>query len=184
MFKSQIKNYSKTNLITITSERKRELHDAAISCIIEDGLSFDTFRCSGMSKFLSTAVPGYVGPHRKTVRRRIAALYALYTKKLRAVVPKLGLLALTSDLWKNSRHAHFISVTAHTFTHNYDHVPIVIGCRRIIGPHLSTSIEHYIQYELDRLGIQVIPLILKQNTNLFFLLFLSSYWKRCSIWDP
>ena len=32
--------------------------------------------------------------------------------------------------------------------------------------------------------IQVIPLILKQNTNLFFLLFLSNYCKRCSIWDP
>ena len=32
--------------------------------------------------------------------------------------------------------------------------------------------------------IQVIPLILKQNTNLFFLLFLSNYCKRRSIWDP
>ena len=32
--------------------------------------------------------------------------------------------------------------------------------------------------------LQAIPLILKQNTNLFFLLFLSNYCKRCSIWDP
>ncbi|CAF3812608.1 unnamed protein product, partial [Rotaria sordida] len=49
---------------------------------------------------------------------------------------------------------HFISLTAHTFTHHYEHVSIVLGFRRIIGPHSSTLIENYIQYELDRLGIQ------------------------------
>jgi hypothetical protein len=31
---------------------------------------------------------------------------------------------------------------------------IVIECRRIIGQHLAASIERYIKYELNRLGIQ------------------------------
>ncbi|CAF3996868.1 unnamed protein product [Rotaria sordida] len=154
LYKSQINSYSKSISTTISSDRKDELHNAAINCVIEDGLPFDTFGRPGMSKFLSTAVPGYVGPDRKTVRKRIATSYSLYTKKLRALMPKLDFISLTSDLWKSSNQVHFISLTAHTFTHHYEHVSIVLGFRRIIGPHSSTLIENYIQYELDRLGIQ------------------------------
>ena len=112
-----------------------------------------------MLKFLSTAVPGYCGPHRKTMRRRIAALYSLHTSKLRAIVPKLGLIALTSDLWKNSRQVYFICVTIHAFTSTFEHVPITIGCRRIIGPHLAPSIERYISFEVNRIGIKPEQLI-------------------------
>jgi len=107
-----------------------------------------------MSHFLSTATPGYRGPHRRTIRNPIAAMYSSYTTKLRSLLHKLGPLALTSDLWRNSRRTHFINLTANTFTENYGHISIVLGCRRIMGPHLATSIERYIQYELDRLGIK------------------------------
>lgn len=122
-----------------------------------------------MSQFLSTALPGYKGPHRKTVRRRIAALYSLYTAKLRLLLPKVGLLALTSDLWKNSRHVHFISLTAHVFTKSYEHIPIVLGCRHVVGRHLATTIERYIKYELDRLGIkqeQIVSITTDNGSNM------------------
>ena len=112
-----------------------------------------------MSKFLSSAVPGYCGRHRKTVRRRMPALYFFHTSKLHAIVPNLGLIALTSDLWKNSRQMHFICVTMHAFTSTFEHVPIIIGCRRIIGPHIASSIERYISFELDRIGIKPEQLI-------------------------
>ena len=154
LFKSQTQNNVETDATTIPPELKKELFDAAVNCIIEDGLPFDTFRRSGMVKFISKLLPGFVGPHRKTVRRRLAALYSLHTAQLRALIPKLDFLALTCDLWKNSRQIHFISLTAHTFTRKYEHVPIVLGCRRIIGQHLSVTIQRYIQYELNRIGIQ------------------------------
>ncbi|CAF1277726.1 unnamed protein product [Didymodactylos carnosus] len=101
LFKSQIEKVSQVIPPTISTERKCDLHTAAINCIIQDGLSFDTFQRPGMSKFLSTAIPGHKGPHRKTVRNRIAALYSAYTEKLRSLIPKLDLIALTSDLWKS-----------------------------------------------------------------------------------
>ena len=159
LFKSQIDKTPKVQAITIPSERKHELDNAAVECIIKDGLPFNTFRRPGMTNFLSKAIPGYQGPHRKTVRNRIAAVYSSYTTKLRSLLPKLGPLALTSDLWRNSRRTYFISLIAHTFTENYGHISIVLGCRRIIGPHFATSIERYIQYELDRLGIKTAQIV-------------------------
>lgn len=122
-----------------------------------------------MAKFLSIAVPGYIAPHRKTIRRRIAVLYSLYKRKLRNLMPHIDFVALTSDIWKNSRQMHFIALTAHVFTNKYEHVPIVIGCRRIIGQHLSLSIERYIKYELESIGIrrsQIVSITTDNGSNM------------------
>jgi hypothetical protein len=48
--------------------------------------------------FLSVAIPSYKGPYRKTARSRVGTLYSIYTEKLRLLIPKLGFIALTSDL--------------------------------------------------------------------------------------
>lgn len=154
LFKSQTNNISKSNETTISTDRKKELFDAAVNCVVEDGLPFNIFRKSGMSKLLATAVPGFIGPHRKTVRKRIAALYSSHMAKLRLMLPQLGLIALTTDMWKNSRQIHYISLTAHVFNHKFEAIPIILSCRRVIGKHLSTCIKRYIKYELNRLGIQ------------------------------
>ena len=159
----------RTFLLKWEGERRKELNDAIINSILEDGLPFDIFRKPGMAKFLSVAIPGYTAPHRKTIRQKIALLYCLYTRKLRDLMPQIGFLALTSDIWKNSRQVHLIALTAHAFTRYYEHVPIVIGCRRIIGQHLSASIERYIKYELDRIGIkrsQIISITTDNDSNI------------------
>ncbi len=72
-------------------------------------------------------------------------------------------------MWKSSRKIHFISITVHTFTNKYEHVPIILGCRRIIGQHLSSTIESYIQYELDRIGVrkdQIISITTDNGSNI------------------
>ena len=169
LFKSQIVDGSRSEVKTISTERKRELHDAAINCIVRDGLPFNTFRLPGMSQFLSTAVPGYKGPHRKTVRKRIAVLYSTYTAKLRSILPHVGPIALTSDLWRSSRRQHFISLTAHIFTETFKTIPVIIGCRRLIGQHLGVTIERYIQYELNRVGIkneQIVSITTDNGSNM------------------
>ncbi|CAF4551322.1 unnamed protein product, partial [Rotaria magnacalcarata] len=42
----------------------------------------------------------------------------------------------------------------HVFTDKYETIPIVLGCRRVIGRHSSTTIERYIEFELKRLSIK------------------------------
>lgn len=145
---------SKSGTPLITSERRRDLHTAAVNCIIRDGLPFGLFRQPGMTQFLKAAVPGYLGPHRKTVRRKIAALYSSYTIKLRNILSKVDLIALTCDLWRSPQRINYISLTGHVFTDQYESVPIILGCRRIVGRHFSTTIVNYIEYELKRLNIR------------------------------
>ncbi|CAF3601442.1 unnamed protein product [Rotaria sp. Silwood1] len=138
----------------VSPERKRELHTAAVNCILRDGLALGVFRQPGMSQFLQIAVPGYAGPNGKTVRQKIAAIYSSYTTKLRSVLSKVDFFALTCDLWRSSKRVHYISLTGHVFTNKYKTVSIVLGCHRVIGRHLSTTIERYIEFELKRLNIK------------------------------
>jgi hypothetical protein len=98
LFKSQINDNSNTHTKLLSTERKQELHRAAIDCIVEDGLPFNTFRRPGMCCFLSMAIPSCKGLHRKTAQSRVGTLYSIYTEKLRLLIPKLGFIALTSDL--------------------------------------------------------------------------------------
>jgi len=155
LFKSQQKDYSvNIKKISMSSSLKKKLHNAAINCIVKDGRPFGDFRREGMKKFLSIAVPGYIGPHRTTVARRLHHLYLQYRKDLRGILMKLSDISLTTDLWKNSRHSHFIVLTAHFYDKCLKYTSLIIGFRQFIGPHDAVQIKKYINYEIDRLQIR------------------------------
>ena len=120
----------------------------------KDGRSFGDFRREGMKKFLSVAIPGYVGPHRTTVARRLHQLYLQHRKDLKRILMKVNDISLTSDLWRNSRRAHFIVLTAHFYDKHYRYTSLVIGFRQFIGPHDAVQIKNYINYEIDKLQIR------------------------------
>jgi hypothetical protein len=67
LYASQMNDDSNVQVPVISPERKYELHNAAVNCILRDGLAFRVFRQPGMSQFLQVAVPEYVGPNRKIV---------------------------------------------------------------------------------------------------------------------
>lgn len=138
----------------LSAERKKELHAAAIECIVRDGLPFGTFRKPGMAFFVKTAVPGYLGPDRKTVRQRISALYTSHVIKLQSVLPTVGPLALTCDMWRSSQRAYYISLTCHFYNKDFNQTSIVLPCRRMSGQHSATKIERYLQFELNRFNIK------------------------------
>ena len=134
-------------------ERRRLLQAAIIECIIQDGRAFNDFERQGMRNFLSLALPGFSPPHRTTIRRRLAVLYAKYRQSLREVLPTIRWIALTTDIWKSPRRVHYICITGHVFTDDFETVPVVLGFRRLIGQHLAKNISSYIEYELNQLNI-------------------------------
>ena len=50
LFASQLNHDSKVEIPIVLPERKRELHTAAVNCILTDGLPFGVFRQPGMSR--------------------------------------------------------------------------------------------------------------------------------------
>ncbi|CAF4092138.1 unnamed protein product [Rotaria sp. Silwood2] len=153
LYSSQRKNYlPKSNSISI--ERKKELHSAIISCIIKDSRCFNDFRKSGMRAFLTVAIPGYVPPHRVTVKAHLAKRYAQHRSSLRSVLANIPAIALTSDVWKNSSGTHFISLTAHFRDINFNLISLTIGFRQLVGSHIAERLRKYILYEITSLNIQ------------------------------
>lgn len=96
LFGSQIQrangNRRKTNVSPLL---KRQLDQAAIQCIVDDGHAFGVFRRSGMQRFLEILMPGYHGPSRKTVRNHLDRLYKQHRAGLRETFEKVAHLSLT-----------------------------------------------------------------------------------------
>lgn len=84
--------------LVFTREIKKELDDAVLNCIIEDGRSFNDFRKPGMKKFLKLAIPGYKAPHRVTIARRVRTSYRTHRNKLKKVLQHIDHISLTVDL--------------------------------------------------------------------------------------
>ncbi|CAF4047465.1 unnamed protein product [Rotaria magnacalcarata] len=137
----------------IRPEKKREYHQAALNCIVTDGRPFGEFRRAGMAKFLDVVCPGYLGPSRKTIGRRLGIAYHQYREELRNKLVRVDWIALTVDIWTKNKIS-YICITGHAFNKGYEAIPIVLGFRRFSGPHKSKNIKEYILYELKQLKIE------------------------------
>jgi hypothetical protein len=137
----------------IPIERRRQLHKAIFDCVVRDGRPFDDFNKPGMRSFLAIAIPNYTPPHRTTVRHDLETQYVEHRDALRAIIPTAGWLALTTDIWKNTRREYYICITGHFLTDDFETVPLVVGFRRLAGRHLAPRIRSYIEHELSSLGV-------------------------------
>ncbi len=133
---------------------KREFDSAAIECIVKDGLSFGSFRRAGMQHFLNTIKPGYRGPSRQTVRKRLDKMYQERRSSLKEKFKKIPFVSLTTDLWMNSRRHHFLVLTAHYHDEHYQQFSDVISFRCFRGRHLSVRLKWFILNEIRKLGIE------------------------------
>jgi hypothetical protein len=113
-------------------KRVKELNDAAIQAIILDSRSFGDFRRPGMQLFLAIALPGYRGPHRHTVSRRIHQMYDQYCVKLKSLLSTISSVSLTCDLWQ-IRKMCFMCLTVHFLDDNFQQQCFVIAFRRVKG---------------------------------------------------
>ncbi|CAF1514071.1 unnamed protein product [Didymodactylos carnosus] len=131
-----------------------KLNEAAVSCIIEDGRRFGDFGRPGMRDFLDVAVPGYKGPLRHTVRRRLSTLYHEKRDRLRDTLSTILDISLTTDIWSSCSRFHFICLTAHYFNDSFGYMSTVIGFRRLRGRKVAKRLKKHIFYEIKNLKIQ------------------------------
>ncbi|CAF1303921.1 unnamed protein product [Rotaria sp. Silwood1] len=139
---------------SIPDQRKKDLDTAAIQAIIEDSHSFNIFRKPGMQKFLSKAVPGYRGPNRRTVVKRLKSMYKERRSTIRNNLSSVSDISLSADIWKSIRRDHFLCLSAHYYDEHYQFKSNVIAFRRFLGPHYSDRIEQFITHEVEKLNIE------------------------------
>ncbi|CAF3062539.1 unnamed protein product [Rotaria sp. Silwood2] len=137
LYNSQRKKYQDKNTL-ISAELKQQLDEKLISAIIIDSRSFNDFARPGIKSFFATAVPNYKPLHRTTIRRRLHILYKQHRLALRNVLENIPHLALTTDLWKNSRNRYFICLTGHFYDKQTKLISITLGFRLIRGQHVRS----------------------------------------------
>jgi hypothetical protein len=139
----------------LSPDLKKKLDDALVYATIKDSRPFGDFRKPGFQHFLQVVLPNtnYKGPHRTTIRKRMATLYYVYRKALIAELSSVSDIALTADCWTSHRRMHFVCITAHYYDQQFGYISKVISFRRFIGQSLALRIRHFIRSELKKLKI-------------------------------
>ena len=133
---------------------KKALDAAGVKCIVKDGLPFGTFRRSGMKELLEKLRPGYRGPTRQTVRKRLDTMYRERKSSLKEKFQTIPFVSLTTDLWMSPQRHHFLAITAHYHDENYRMFSNVISFRSFRGRHLSPQLKKFIINEIRKLNIE------------------------------
>lgn len=139
----------------LSTQLKKQLDDALIYAIIKDSRPFGDFRKTGFQHFLKVILPdtNYKGPHRTTVKKRMATLYKSYRQVLIDELSSVSDIALTTDCWSSPSRVHFICITAHYYDKEFRYISKVISFRRFIGRSFAARLRQFIRSELKKLHI-------------------------------
>lgn len=135
-------------------DRRRQLQNASVECIVTDGRAFDDLNKPGITRLFNLLLPGFKAPHRCTVRRSLKSLYIQHRTEMRDSLAAVSHIALTSDVWTSTNGMSFICLTGHMLNPQFELVSLVLGFRRIQGAHLAKTLRKYILYELNKLQIK------------------------------
>lgn len=112
------------NSQVLSPDFKKKLDDALVYAIIKHSRPFGDFRKPGFQHFLQVVLPNTncKGPHRTTIRKRMATLYCVYRKALIAELSSVSDIALTADCWTSSRRTHFVCITVHYYDQEFGYI--------------------------------------------------------------
>ena len=148
--RSQKKN---NNSVSLSPQRKREIDEALLECIIGAGLPYYIFNHRFIIQFLKVLVPEYTPPDRRTLSSRIIHKYNECINDLKGILPHVGPLAFSSNTWKDVSHQHLIYLSLHTFTKDFEFISLTISFHLFHEQKLSSNIQQFFKYELDRFSL-------------------------------
>ena len=132
------KNSSQARAI-VSRERRDEIDDLLLNCIVQGGLPFNHF--------------SHRPPDRRIIAKRIKQRYREYVNQLKNLLPKDRPIAYATDVWKSPRRHHSMCLTAHLFNEEMQPVSLLLSFRRLTDQKLTENLNEYITYELNRFGL-------------------------------
>ncbi|CAF3346916.1 unnamed protein product, partial [Rotaria sp. Silwood2] len=142
-----------TSVISLSLQRKHEIDEALLQCIIGAGLPYNMFNHNAVIQFLHVLEPGYTPPDRRTLSSRIISEYNEYVNDLKSILPHVGPLAFASDIWKDISRHHMISLSVHTFTFDFEYISLPISFHIFHERELSVNIRGFFEHECDRFNL-------------------------------
>ncbi|CAF1415689.1 unnamed protein product [Adineta steineri] len=136
-----------------SSSRKREIDEAILKCTIDAGLPFNLFNHDAVVELLRLLEPGYIPPDRHTISSRIHDQYYQHIFDLKSLLPNIGPIAFTSDLWKDVSRQHIISLSFHSFSVDFEFVSSPLSFHLFQEQKLAINIRAFFEYERERFGL-------------------------------
>ena len=133
--------------------RKREIDEALLKCTIQASLPYNLFNHEALVDLLDLLEPGYKPPDRRTLSSRIHDQYHQHILDLKSVLPHVGPIAFSSDLWKDVSRQHVISLSLHTFSIDFDFVSLPLSFHQFHEQKLAVNIQAFFEYEKERFGL-------------------------------
>ena len=110
-----------------------------------DSRSFGDFRRAGMQSFLKIATSGYKGPAARMVQRNLKNLYDEKKKALKEQLKKIQCVSITADTWRSGRKRHYLCVTAHFVSSNYEQHGTILSFRQFYGRSFAKRLRRHIR---------------------------------------
>ena len=106
-----------------------------------------------MIELLDLLEPGYKPMDRRTISLHIQDQYHQHILDLKSVLPHVGPIAFTSDLWKDISGQHIISLSLHTFSSDFEFVSLPLSFHRFNEQRLAVNIQKFFEYERQSFGL-------------------------------
>ena len=106
-----------------------------------------------MKSFVSECRPGYVGPHRHSVRIHLTKLFLQTRINLIKYFKSISKFSITCDLWQASTLCHYLTVTAHWFDNSFIYRSTVVAFRIIHERHIEENLRRVLDFELENFEI-------------------------------
>ncbi|CAF2789011.1 unnamed protein product [Rotaria sp. Silwood2] len=144
---------NKTSDNQISFMRKHAIDEAILKCIIEGSLPFSLFNHDAVIELFNLLEPGYKPPDRRTLSLRVHDQYYQHILDLKSILPYIGPIAFTSDLWKDVSRQHIISLSLHTFSIDFDFISLPISFHQFNERKLAVNIQSFFEHEKVRFGL-------------------------------
>ena len=141
----------------VSQERRDEIDQLLLNCIIHGGLPYNHFSHPWFHDLFDRMLPGYRPPDRRTFAKRVKDRYHEYIRELKDLLPKDRPIAYTTDIWKSPKRHYYICLTAHVFNDEMKPVSLLLSFRRLTDRKISKNINEYLMYELKRFGLNDCP---------------------------
>ncbi|XP_054728678.1 E3 SUMO-protein ligase ZBED1-like [Anastrepha obliqua] len=145
---------STSSFTSITQDRQELITQALTKMLTMDMLPTSFVKNEGFKSLMSVLEPGYKVPCRKTIRKRIEALYSDELVKAQSIIGKVQThIALTTDGWTSRALDSYVTITAHYFDSDWALHSMNLKTEELSTNHTSENLRSFILDSIEEWAI-------------------------------
>lgn len=127
--------------------------------IAKDNLPFRIVEKEGFRTFMSTVLPLYKIPSRKSITHLMEEKYSLLSSMIKTQLSEVKYLSLTTDIWTETLNTKsFLGLTAH-FLVGEQHKSVTIGVVELTERHQSEYLKNWLLNLIEQCGTYTLKIL-------------------------